>query len=253
MNKKIVIALLVILVIIMFSIFFIFQNKSSETESTSLNNTTWQITSINNEMIDKQILFIYDQDTIGFQVCNNIGFGNIKVTDKKIYFHSEAMSTKMMCEDELMDLEYQITQLFNKPFDYQITDQEMIMTNRNDKIILKLLSDVPFVPEESVSLGLEEFDLERRQAIANNFPEFPVNYENSGCTNGKGCFVRVANNDNIYYYAYVTSLNSTPVATATCFKIDRDMNVTKTGEFPATKDEKTEFYMDIDPITCQGI
>jgi hypothetical protein len=83
-------------------------------------------------------------------------------------------------------------------------------------------------------------------AIESKYPEF----KNMDCF--ATCSYKYKKEGPDYYFAYIVNGSGVPIAKATCFKFDKDFQVTKVGEFPNTVDSYYG-YQDIDPKNCSGI
>lgn len=60
------------------------------------------------------------------------------------------------------------------------------------------------------------------------------------------------NQDDDYYFAYITNGSGVYIIKAECFKVDKDNQVSVIGEFPG-ENESTIDVKNIDPVTCRGI
>lgn len=109
-------------------------NKVNNKGSDQLLNTTWKAVQFNGRDIQENVLLTIEKDSIGFSICNNIGYGKIKITEDEIHFHSEANLTLMACDEPLMSLETEFINVFNKPINYVIEDDSLILTDERNKI-----------------------------------------------------------------------------------------------------------------------
>ncbi len=114
---------------------FLLTQFLNNSPSNQLSNTTWIALQYNGQDIQRDILLTIKNDSVGFDICNNIGYGKIKITEEKIFFHSQAASTLMACDEPLMGLETEFMRVFSEPADYVIEDDNLILTIGRNKVI----------------------------------------------------------------------------------------------------------------------
>ncbi len=165
-NKKTIIVFILTLVLLSVISFF-FLTLFNEKNSSQLVNTTWKVEQFNGEEINEQILFSIDSDSVGFTICNNIGYGKIKITKEKIYFHSEASSTMMACDEPLMSLESSFVNIFSEPFNYVIENEKLILQNGRDVVLLAPYDSSFDVVSGSGMLSIEEVQAMHEPLIMN--------------------------------------------------------------------------------------
>jgi len=133
---------------------------------------------------------------------------------------------------------------------YQCVNGENGCPETAEKICIPDLLSPDVVKDPNRFIGFDDFEIHRRRAIAEAYPDFTVNYEDQPCF--AGCSVKVVEDARDYYYAYITHASGLPIGVATCFKVDPMMRAYKIGEFPDMTDSYIG-YKDVDPKTCKGI
>lgn len=103
-----------------------------------------------------------------------------------------------------------------------------------------------FVPEDEAASPSLDLQL---QAIESQFPNFK-NFESQ--KSFAGTSIKKIQEGADSYFAFETLGSGVPIATATCFRVDKMNRVYKVGEFPQPIDQVAG-YADIDPKTCNGI
>ncbi|MFA6098334.1 MAG: hypothetical protein WCV50_01155 [Patescibacteria group bacterium] len=89
----------------------------------------------------------------------------------------------------------------------------------------------------------------QRDQIENEYPEFR-NFENQ--VSFAGNKVKEIQDGDDLYIAYLVLGSGLPIAQATCFHVDSQLQVYKIGIFPDPLDSYLG-YADVDPKTCKGI
>lgn len=91
----------------------------------------------------------------------------------------------------------------------------------------------------------------RINAIENEHPEFK-DYENWEETSMTPRRIESEQDGNDFYFAYIQEGSGVPIAQATCFRVNRMLEVFKIGTFPDSLDSYIG-YTDINPKNCIGI
>lgn len=137
---------------------------------------------------------------------------------------------------------------------YQCVNGENGCPETAEKICIPDLLSPDVKKDPNSFVGFDDFEIHRRRAIEEVFPEFSEDFEKQPCF--AGCSVKVVENNRIYYYAFITHGSGVPIATATCLSVSgtdsSNYGIAKIAEFP----DKNNLYVahkDIDPITCMGI
>jgi hypothetical protein len=91
----------------------------------------------------------------------------------------------------------------------------------------------------------------RINAIEKEYPEFK-DYENWEETSMTPRRIKSEQDENDFYFAYIQEGSGVPIAQATCFRVNRSLEVFKIGTFPDNLDSYSG-YTDIDPKNCIGI
>lgn len=161
MSKKItIIVSLFIFCLLSITIFLFFNGNNSN----QLLDTTWRVVSFNGEKINDEVLLTIDSDSVGFQICNNIGYGKVKITKDKIYFHAEPYSTMMACDEPLMSLESSFLSTFSEPFNYVIENGDLILTNGRNKVVFTVFNPLPIDFDTSL---IEDVQARHEDSIMN--------------------------------------------------------------------------------------
>jgi heat shock protein HslJ len=101
-----------------------------------LPSTKWKLIEYNDKKVVYDI-FLFNEDEVSLSICNNISYGKIKITNDKIYFHKNAMSTLMACEQPLMTMESTITSMLSETLNYNIEDNNLVIKSNESKLIFK--------------------------------------------------------------------------------------------------------------------
>ena len=137
---------------------------------------------------------------------------------------------------------------------YQCVNGENGCPETAEKICIPDLLSPDVEKDPNSFIGVDDFEIHRRRAIAEAYSEFSEDYEIQPCF--AGCSVKVIEDARSYYYAFITHGSGLPIAKATCFRVDggptTTFKVTKVGEFPDMTDSYMG-YKDVDPKTCKGI
>lgn len=144
--KKNIVGLVAVIFFSILAIFFLL-NLLSKKETTQLLNTTWIAVEINGKEVNEKVLLTNEYGLVGFTICNHIGYGQIKITQNRLYFHPQPQSTLMACNEPLMNLESNFIKIFSEPVDYVIENERLIIITEKNTVI--------FVPYNLVSNKLE--------------------------------------------------------------------------------------------------
>jgi len=133
---------------------------------------------------------------------------------------------------------------------YQCVGGENGCSDTAQKICIPdiLYPDVKKDPNSFV--GFDDFEIHRRRAIEETYPDFGIEYEKQPCF--AGCSVEVIEESRDYYYAFIAHGSGVPIVRATCLRVDPMMKVHMIGTFPKSTDTHIG-YREIDPKTCTGI
>jgi heat shock protein HslJ len=121
-----------LVLLISISIYLIFSFKTNI--NNNLNDSKWKLIEYNNQKVDYEI-FLFNNKELGMNICNTISYGKVKITNDKIYFHKNAMSTLMACEEPLMTMESTIISILDEPLNYIADDEKLIITSGTTKLI----------------------------------------------------------------------------------------------------------------------
>ena len=89
----------------------------------------------------------------------------------------------------------------------------------------------------------------KKDLIESEYPEFK-SFEDQKSFAGQS--IKVVEDDNDHYFAYVVRGSGLPIIRASCFRVDKSSRVFKVGEFPYPADSYAG-YRDINPKNCSGI
>lgn len=97
--------------------------------------------------------------------------------------------------------------------------------------------------------GNDDILSRKKMAIESEYLELK-NFEDQKSFAGQS--IKIVNNGNDHYFAYIVHGSGLPIVQATCFRVDRMFRVFKVGEFPDQADSYIG-YRDVDTKTCTGI
>jgi len=112
-TKVLIISLSIVLFVLSLIGGFLLIQSLKNKGSDQLLNTTWKAVQFNGQAIKENVLLTIENDSVGFNICNSIGYGKVKITKDQIFFHPEAYSTKMACDKPLMSLETEFINVFS--------------------------------------------------------------------------------------------------------------------------------------------
>ena len=102
---------------------------------------TWRAVEYNGKSIEHSVTFEAKEGSdgyasIGLEVCNYMGYEKVKITEDTISPESLMLSTTMLCEESLMDLESTFQRIFsNQKLHYVVENKKLTITIGENDIV----------------------------------------------------------------------------------------------------------------------